>query len=300
MIAPILVAAVTIAFPKEGQRFGPLDKCYLIGATDGGETNIVVAGRNVPVYRTGAWGVLLDVVPGTNTVMAGGATRTFFVAPRSTSAAAKASEKKYEKLAYAGDAPKAHPGGRSPGDVTIVVDAGHGGSDTGAVSPHGRFEKDANLLLAREVRSALAARGYRVVMTRDDDSFPALYDRPKVAHACNADAFVSIHHNAPPHDKDPVKLRYHCVYAWNPIGERLAKAVNARMAASFGSALPNNGVMHANFAVTRNPEIPSCLVETDFVSSPAGEESIWNPVRRKATAEAIAAGIADWCGGEGP
>ena len=299
MIATVLLAAVTIAFPREGQRFGPLDKCYLIGATDGGETNIVVAGRNVPVYRTGAWGVLLDVTPGTNTVTAGGAKRTFFVAPRSTSAATKAPEKKYEKLSYAGDAPKAHPGGRSPADVTIVVDAGHGGSDTGAVSPHGRFEKDANLLLAREVRSALAARGYRVVMTRDDDSFPALYDRPKVAHACNADAFVSIHHNAPPHDKDPVKLRYHCVYAWNPIGERLAKAVNARMAASFGSALPNNGVMHANFAVTRNPEIPSCLVETDFVSSPAGEESIWNPVRRKATAEAIAAGIADWCGGEG-
>ncbi len=297
MTAPILVAAVTIAFPSEGQRFGPLDRCYLIGAADGGETNIVVAGRNVPVYRTGAWGVLVDVSPGTNTVSAGGATRTFFVAPRGPSSAAKAPEKKYEKLPYAGDAPKAHPGGRSPGDVTIVVDAGHGGSDTGAVSPHGRFEKDANLLLAREVRVALAARGYRVVMTRDDDSFPALYDRPKVAHACDADAFVSIHHNAPPHDKDPVRLRYHCVYAWNPLGERLAKAVNARMAASFGSALPNNGVMHANFAVTRNPEIPSCLVETDFVSSPAGEESIWDPARRRATAEAIAAGIADWCGG---
>ena len=89
MIAPILVAAVTIAFPREGQRFGPLDKCYLIGATDGGETNIVVAGRDVPVYRTGAWGVLLDVTPGTNTVTAGGATRTFFVAPRSKSAATK-------------------------------------------------------------------------------------------------------------------------------------------------------------------------------------------------------------------
>ena len=78
-----------------------------------------------------------------------------------------------------------------------------------------------------------------------------------------------------------------------------ALSLCSEFAASFGSALPNNGVMHANFAVTRNPEIPSCLVETDFVSSPAGEESIWNPVRRKATAEAIAAGIADWCGGEG-
>ena len=299
MTASVLLAAVTIAFPHEGPRFGSLDRCYLIGATDGGETNIVVAGQNVPVYRTGAWGVLLDVAPGTNSVSAGDVVRTFFVAPRKPAkpGAAKAPEKKYEKLKYAGDVPKEHPKGRSPGEITIVVDPGHGGSDTGATSPHGWFEKEANLLLAREVRSALAARGYRVVMTRDDDSFPELYDRPKVAHASNADAFVSIHHNAPPHDKDPIKLRYHCVYAWNPLGERLAKAINARMAESFGEALPNNGVMHANFAVTRNPEIPSCLVETDFVSSPAGEESIWDPVRRKATAEAIASGIDDWCGG---
>ena len=299
MTASVLLAAVTIAFPREGQRFGPLDRCYLIGAADGGETNVVVAGMNVPVYRTGAWGVLLDVAPGANSVSAGGVVRTFFVAPRKPAkpGAAPAPEKKYDKLKYAGDVPKEHPKGRSPGEITIAVDPGHGGSDTGAVSPHGWFEKEANLLLAMEVRSALAARGYRVVMTREDDSFPGLYDRPKVAHASNADAFVSIHHNAPPHDKDPTTLRYHCVYAWNPLGERLAKAINARMAESFGETLPNNGVMHANFAVTRNPEIPSCLVETDFVSSPAGEESIWDPVRRKATAEAIAAGIADWCGG---
>jgi N-acetylmuramoyl-L-alanine amidase len=55
--------------------------------------------------------------------------------------------------------------------------------------------------------------------------------------------------------------------------------------------------MHANFAVTRNPEIPSCLVEADFVSSPEGEEAIWNAERRARMAKAIAAGIDDWCKG---
>lgn len=298
MTAAALLAAVTIAFPREGQRFGPLDRCYLIGSTDGGETNLVVAGRNVPVYRTGAWGVLVDVVPGTNTVSAGGVERSFFIAPRPDLAAGarKAPEKKYEKLPYAGDKPRKHPSGRAPGEITIVLDPGHGEADTGATSPHGWFEKDANLLLANEVRDALVARGYRVVMTREDDSFPALYDRPKVAFSSNADAFVSLHHNAPPHDKDPTKLRYHCVYAWNAVGERLARAINKRMATSFGKSLQDNGVMHANFAVTRNPEIPSCLVEADFITSPAGEESVWNPEQRKKTSAAIAAGIADWCG----
>ena len=49
--------------------------------------------------------------------------------------------------------------------------------------------------------------------------------------------------------------------------------------------------------MTRNPEIPSCLVEADFVSSPEGEEAIWNAERRARMAKAIAAGIDDWCKG---
>ena len=131
-------------------------------------------------------------------------------------------------------------------------------------------------------------------MTREDDTFPALYDRPKVAHRRGADAFISIHHNAPPLDKDPRQYRYHAVYAWNDIGSSLAKAVNRRMADAFGAGLANNGVLHANFAVTRNPEIPSCLVEVDFISTPEGEIDCWNRARQRKVAAAIAAGIDDW------
>jgi N-acetylmuramoyl-L-alanine amidase len=69
------------------------------------------------------------------------------------------------------------------------------------------------------------------------------------------------------------------------------------MAAEFEGEFKSNGPMHANFAVTRNPEIPSCLVEADFVSSPEGEEAIWNAERRARMAKAIAAGIDDWCKG---
>ena len=50
----------------------------------------------------------------------------------------------------------------------------------------------------------------------------------------------------------------------------------------------------ANFAVTRNPEIPSCLVEADFITHPAGEEAAWDAARRARLAEAIARGFADW------
>jgi N-acetylmuramoyl-L-alanine amidase len=77
---------------------------------------------------------------------------------------------------------------------TIVVDAGHGGVDPGAVGATGTHEKDVTLAMAREVRRQLEATGrYRVVMTRDDDSFVRLRDRVNKARAANADLFMSIH-----------------------------------------------------------------------------------------------------------
>ena len=296
-----LFAAVSIAFPRDGQKLPYLERCYMLGATTGGETNIVVQGRNVAVHEKGGWVTMVDLVEGTNVVAAGDASVSVVVArkpnpPPQAGSTAKPAEKKYSKLPYAADKPKKHPKGRKPGEITVVVDAGHGGSDTGAWSPHGLKEKEVNLLVAKAVKAALESRGYKVVMTRSDDSFPALYDRPKVAHRCGADAFISIHHNAPPLDKDPRQFRYHAIYAWNDIGVALATALNRRVAETFGGSLANNGVPHANFAVTRNPEIPSCLVEVDFISTPEGEIDCWNRARQQRVAEAIAAGFDDWAG----
>ena len=290
-----LLAAVTVAFPKEGSVLPPVERCYVIGAVDGGVTNLQVCGRDVPVYRTGAWATTVPVVPGTNVIEVAGVRRSFVVkaAQPVDPTAPVPPPRVYAKLEYAADVAKPHPAGRKPSEITVVIDAGHGGSDSGAVSPHGHPEKDANLQLAKAVRQALANRGYRVVMTREDDSFPALYDRPKVAHRVKADAFVSIHYNAPGYDKDPQDVRYQAVYAWNPLGERLAGAINRRMAEA-APDLPNQGVLHANFAVTRNPEIPSCLIETDFLTSPAGEEASWDLSRRSKLAVAIADGVSDW------
>ena len=287
----VLFAAVTIVFPPEGARLPNLSRCYVMGSADCGET------LNVPLHSSGAWATVVDVVPGTNVVEVGGVKRTFVVGSLGPleSKESLGSQKLYKKLEYAADTPKPHPAGRKPGEITVVLDAGHGGRDTGALSPHGLPEKDANLRLAKAVRDELVKRGYKVVMTREDDTFIALYDRPKVAHGANADLFVSIHHNAPGYAVDPFGLRYQAVYAWNPLGERLAKAINARMAAA-DPALRNEGVLHANFAVTRNPEIPSCLIEADFITHPDGECAAWDASRRPRIATAIADGIAVWAG----
>lgn len=296
MLFALLLAVVTIAFPKADAQLPYLTRCYLIGATDDGETNLVIQGQNVPVYRTGAFATVLDVMPGTNEVSVGGVTRRFVVAPKpEAEGLASAPEKVYEKLQYAGDVPKPHPRGRKASQITIVLDPGHGGVEQGALSPHGEEEKNANLRMAFAVRDELVRRGFKVVMTREDDSTVGLYDRPKVAHACGADAFVSIHYNAPGYSTDPRNVRFHAVYAWNDLGARLAGAINRGMAAVADPAVANGGVIHANFAVTRNPEIPSCLIEIDFITSPEGEEDTWKPSVRQRTAHAIALAIANWC-----
>ncbi len=79
---------------------------------------------------------------------------------------------------------------------TIVVDAGHGGRDNGAVSPGGLLEKDVNLEFARRVRDGLVGTGVSVILTRDRDTFVPLPVRTQVANEKRADLFVSIHANA--------------------------------------------------------------------------------------------------------
>jgi N-acetylmuramoyl-L-alanine amidase len=297
-----LLLALTIAFPRAGQKLPYVERCYMIGAVEPGPTGIVVKGESVAVYRTGAWAGIVDVQPGTNVVDVAGSNHWFVVgakpAPRPSSTRAAESRPKYEKLPYAGDAAKSVPTNRAPQAITVAIDAGHGGRDAGALSPHGIEEKDANLRVARALRDELAARGYNVVMTRDKDVAVALYDRPKKAHAAGADAFISIHHNAPPVDRDPRTVRYGVVYAWNDIGERLGRALNGRLARELGKdGVKSNGTLRGNYAVTRNPEIPSCLVEVDFITSPEGEEASWNPERRRRIAAALADGFADWAAG---
>ena len=77
----------------------------------------------------------------------------------------------------------------------VVIDAGHGGHDPGAISPHGgKREKDVTLAIARPMRSELLKTGrVRVALTRDTDKFLVLQDRYEIARKMNADLFISIH-----------------------------------------------------------------------------------------------------------
>lgn len=83
-----------------------------------------------------------------------------------------------------------------PEPKTVVLDPGHGGAEDGAKGPGGLLEKEATLGLAKAVREVLVRRGYRVVLTRENDSTLTLADRAAAANAAKADVFLSLHLNA--------------------------------------------------------------------------------------------------------
>jgi N-acetylmuramoyl-L-alanine amidase len=94
--------------------------------------------------------------------------------------------------------PGQKPGAAKPAQAPLVViDAGHGGADPGAVGVGGVYEKDITLAAARELRRQLQASGrYRIKMTRDSDVFIRLRDRVAIAREAEADLFISLHADA--------------------------------------------------------------------------------------------------------
>lgn len=88
-----------------------------------------------------------------------------------------------------------------PKNKVIVLDAGHGADDVGAVGPNNRYEKVINLNVTKYVGALLKQRGYTVYLTRNNDTFIKVMDRTVLANEKNADLFISIHTNAVPKEK---------------------------------------------------------------------------------------------------
>ncbi|WP_235941201.1 N-acetylmuramoyl-L-alanine amidase [Paenibacillus puerhi] len=194
----------------------------------------------------------------------------------------------------------------SPGQAlaaTVVLDAGHGGTDPGAIGVNGLQEKTVNLDISQKVRDRLIQRGYEVRMSRDTDIYVSLSDRVAYAKAQQADIFVSIHANSysNPATRGAMVLYYDDAYpqssypaseemkALTPQSRELAQFVLDGFLGKAGGT--DRGLVPSAVYVVRMGNIPSILVETAFLSNAQDAALLADESARVAMAEGIVDGI---------
>lgn len=186
---------------------------------------------------------------------------------------------------------------------TILLDPGHGGSDSGAVGYSGVTEASVTLPVAQKTRDILQRAGANVVMTRNTDvdvygrdasARQELQARVDVGARAGADVFVSIHCNAFSSPTANGMETYY--YGGSSEGERLATLLNEELAEACG--LYNRGVKSANFYVMKHSAMPASLIELGFVTNPREEAKLADDAYQETLAEAIARGIERFFTGE--
>ena len=178
--------------------------------------------------------------------------------------------------------------------MNIVVDPGHGGKDTGNMAGRDVIEKNVNLLYAQEVAAALESRGANVVFTRTGDETVSLDQRTAIAHANNADLFISCHQNSAGANGAPHGVQ---VYYNAPFSQPLAQYVQAQLAPLMGDSQWNcwrGPYPQYNFVVTRERQYPSILIEFGFLSNLYDEGLAQDQSHRQAMAEAVAEGVVQY------
>ena len=149
----------------------------------------------------------------------------------------------------------------------ITVDAGHGGSENGAIGCLGQKEKSINLLIARELYDILSQMGACVFMTRELDANVSLDDRIKIARDNCSDIFISIHLNSISDiNFDVHKNRGTTVYYYNRNSKELAKSIEKSLTNTLDTR--KNGIRTASFAVIRPTDYIGVLVENAYMTNP--------------------------------
>ena len=198
---------------------------------------------------------------------------------------------------------------------TICLDPGHGARDTGGVFG-GYVEKRYTLPLAEELAGQLATAGFKVILTRTNDNFVELEDRPALADRQKADLFISLHFNIGPPGKakgvevyclTPAKANSTNAGRWGDVsewGDNLGAVPgnrcddwNVLLAYQLQKSLVKNlsaddrGVRRARFAVLRTAEMPAVLIEGGFLTDSVEQKKIADPKYRAELAAAIVQGI---------
>lgn len=172
------------------------------------------------------------------------------------------------------------------GFSTVILDAGHGGHDSGATSRiTGQREKDLTLDMVQRVRRELGS-SVRTVITRGSDTFVDLDDRVCFVNGRNDAVLVSIHFNfGPSHLAGPE------VYYWRVDSYTLGRRIFSALSQATQEKHANRGLVRRRLRLTRNPQLPSVLVECGYLTHGSEARLISNPEYRTRLAKAIARAI---------
>jgi N-acetylmuramoyl-L-alanine amidase len=215
----------------------------------------------------------------------------------------------------------------------IVIDAGHGGHDTGTIGPTGLMEKDLCLDVALRLGKIIQQRlpGAEVVYTRADDTFIPLEERTNIANQAKADLFISIHANSSQdHGARGIETYYlnlkgsaeamevaarenataqEGVHDLQDLVKKIARTEKidesrefaedvqdslSKRADKSGKSVKNRGVRKAPFLVLIGADMPSILTEISFLSNPADEQLLKKPEQRQKVAEGLYQGVASY------
>jgi N-acetylmuramoyl-L-alanine amidase len=185
---------------------------------------------------------------------------------------------------------KVPPYERSLKGKTIVVDAGHGGSNIGAKGgTSGILEKNYTLLFAKALEKSLKEKGATVLMVRDKDTTIDNKDRVLWAIQQNPDLFISIHLNSSGRTEVRGASTYYKHVAYSTLSQSILKQL-----LEIDDLMEFGHVGSFNFQPVQPTEYPSCLVEVAFLSSPEDEKMILNPEFHKKIAKQVRQGVIDW------
>jgi N-acetylmuramoyl-L-alanine amidase len=207
----------------------------------------------------------------------------------------------------------------------VVIDAGHGGHDTGTIGPGGLTEKELVLDMALQLKDRIEAEiGAEVVLTRGDDTFIPLETRTAMANQAEADLFISIHANSSQTSSIRGFETYFLNLATSSADREIAARENAASQASISELQDlvqqimlqdkveesrelashiqramaerkdfgrDRGVKQAPFVVLIGANMPSILAEVSFISNPEDERLLQGPERRRAIVEALFDGV---------
>lgn len=174
------------------------------------------------------------------------------------------------------------------GKFTIVIDAGHGGTDAGGINKDGFKEKDLNLAISTEIIKLAPEYHINAIPTRKDDDYPSLQGRAKMAAGVRADAFISVHLNANEPNAPEHKKYELYISEKNPHykeSQLLASAILQQLVSD------NPVIMQKGLIVLKENTVPGVLIECGNIDNAVDVAAVTNPVKLENMCRKILEGI---------